>query len=298
MRAVALVDAHGAITAEGTSIVKLLVEAGADLELRAGHGMFTPIGHALNAGNLEAVALLRQAGAELGPEDEAASGDREAVEQLLTRDPTTAVRHRVSGTGHFTASVGLLDRVAASGVWRRGVDLVPVASLLLEAGASPGKRVDEHGLPGHAAGEAAFTGNADVLRVLLRHGAVAEDVFDLALQGHHQAVLDVLDGHPLDVDGPGDVRLGTRRLHEEARWGRATNVVWLLERGATPNVLDASGRTVLHHAARRGFRIPWFEEVIGFGVDPRVRDVEGFTAADVARARRKARLADWLDAGT
>lgn len=130
--------------------------------------------------------------------------------------------------------------------------------LLLEAGADP-----------HAAlARAAGNGNEPFCEIALAHGAIP----DRATAG----------GQPL--------------LNHLIRWGRIDSAVWLLDRGASPNIADDRGWTAIHQAASRGNeRI--MRAVLASGGDRKIRDCAGMTPADIAQVMRRPTMKAQLAGG-
>ena len=73
------------------------------------------------------------------------------------------------------------------------------------------------------------------------------------------------------------------------RWGQVRPALWLLARGADPNVADPRGWTAVHQAASRGNE-RMFAAVLAAGGDAERRDRAGKTALDVATEKRLAKL--------
>jgi ankyrin repeat protein len=78
-------------------------------------------------------------------------------------------------------------------------------------------------------------------------------------------------------------------LNDLVRWGQVRPVLWLLARGADPDVPDQRGWTALHQAASRG-NARMVDALLGAGSDPARRDLRHHTPADVARAAGRTRL--------
>jgi ankyrin repeat protein len=76
---------------------------------------------------------------------------------------------------------------------------------------------------------------------------------------------------------------GRPALNELVRWGQFTPALWLLDKGASPNVPDERGWTALHQAASRG-NARVFGRLLAAGGDPQRRATDGRTPADVAKA--------------
>jgi ankyrin repeat protein len=82
---------------------------------------------------------------------------------------------------------------------------------------------------------------------------------------------------------------GRPLLNELVRWGQVTPALWLLEKGASPNVPDRRGWTAVHQAASRGNR-RLLAAVLEHGGDPRRVDGGGETPRDVAERMGRAKL--------
>ena len=79
------------------------------------------------------------------------------------------------------------------------------------------------------------------------------------------------------------------------RWGQVKPALWLLERGASPNLPDERGWTALHQAASRGNE-RMLRACLDAGGDREVRDRFRLTPAMVAVRMRKPRMAEILEA--
>lgn len=73
------------------------------------------------------------------------------------------------------------------------------------------------------------------------------------------------------------------------RWGQFKQALWLLERGASPNVADEQGWTAVHQAASRGNE-KMLKAVLDTGGDPNRQDRQGHTPLDIAQARRRPKI--------
>jgi ankyrin repeat protein len=82
-------------------------------------------------------------------------------------------------------------------------------------------------------------------------------------------------------------------LHSAASGAHAEIVELLLAAGADPNALQRHGWTPLHAAAQNG-DIRSLEALLGAGADPSLRNEEGHSAADIARAAGHDELASRL----
>ncbi|HEX3427537.1 MAG TPA: ankyrin repeat domain-containing protein [Candidatus Limnocylindrales bacterium] len=82
-------------------------------------------------------------------------------------------------------------------------------------------------------------------------------------------------------------------LHSAASGAHAGIVELLLAAGADPNALQRHGWTPIHAAAQNG-DIRSLEALLGAGADPSLRNEEGHSAADIARAAGHDELASRL----
>ena len=139
-----------------------------------------------------------------------------------------------------------------------GVRHLPLAHVLLEAGANP-----TDGVSSHIAGGG---GDLDALELLHRYG--------------------------LDVNGiPG----GVPPLVYMMTWGRkAAGPDWLLEHGADPNLAwGVDGEAPLHVAARR-WDVAMVERLVRHGADVSRRRADGSTPHTLAELHGNADMAAWL----
>ncbi|MGH9659521.1 MAG: ankyrin repeat domain-containing protein, partial [Bryobacteraceae bacterium] len=77
-------------------------------------------------------------------------------------------------------------------------------------------------------------------------------------------------------------------LNNLIRWGRFSQALWLLSRGASPNIPDERGWTAVHQAASRGNE-RMLRALLDAGGDRTRRDKEGCVPRD--RAHRDGLLA-------
>jgi len=281
----------GGWTPEQRQIAEWLLEAGADPGARSCHGMLPVIVLAAGAGNRDAVDWLLGQDVEIDLETACALGDVERVRSEVAADPGVAARGRPSGRAHFFNVTLPITGAAKSGLGRNDPAMAKrlgdIARILIDAGSPVGPwKHDSHVLPSPTE-DAAFSGNAAVLAVLLQRGASAQDVLESALHHGNPAVLEVMDGYNLDLGGT---------IATEAKWGRLSNCLWLAERGADPNQRGNEGLGALHYAARRGAKPEWFASMAGHGADLHKRDAAGRSPLDIAEAKNKKRLMKWLAA--
>ncbi len=141
-------------------VLRMLVDAGADVNAWDAQNERTPYGLAWRMGRPDLCELLAELGArrEVGPVDEliglAFAGDRDGALQLAARDPERAERVR-------TEFAEALHQAAAEG--RR-----EAVEILLELGVPIGRPGERGGTPLH---HAAWWGHGDVVAALLARGA-------------------------------------------------------------------------------------------------------------------------------
>ena len=141
-------------------VLRMLVEAGADVNAWDAQNERTPYGLAWRMGRPDVCELLAELGArrEVGPVDEliglAFAGDRDGALQLAAQDPARAERVR-------TEFAEALHQAAAEG--RR-----EAVEILLELGVPIGRPGERGGTPLH---HAAWWGHGDVVAALLARGA-------------------------------------------------------------------------------------------------------------------------------
>jgi cytohesin len=130
-----------------------------------------------------------------------------------------------------------------------------MAELLLKRGADVMVRNKEtSATPLH---EAAMKGHADVVRVLLAHGAdpnaydsTSSTPLDEALRYRHRAVVGLL----MDKSGKMSQAAVQKQMQDAIMRGQIDMVALLLEKGADANARTAGGGMLLHDAALKGHR--------------------------------------------
>lgn len=206
------------------------------------------------------------------------AGDADAVTALLDADPSALERHDANG----------LSPVLTAAYWQKPA----VLALLLERG------------PALDPFEVAVVGAVDRLRALLDEepGLVALHSFDggtllhfAAFFGHEAAVRLLLE-RGADVHARSRNAMCNLPLHAALAGPLSpSGVRALLEAGSPPDAKQQAGYTALHAAAMNGSgeRV---DLLLAFGADPAVAADDGRTAADFARERGHAELADRLAA--
>jgi ankyrin repeat protein len=207
-----------------------------------------------------------------------------SVEEFLAaveKGETATVRH------HLTADPSLVSArnpegvsaIAIAAYWSRG----EVLSMLLEA------------VPDLDLWEASITGNVDRIRDLVEQdpgltGERSPDGFTalhLATFFGHEAAARFLVDRGADVLARTSNALANQPIHAAVAGsdaeGRLACARVLLDAGALPNELQSGGFTPLMSAAQNGDRA-LVDLLLDRGADPSLRDDEGRSAADHARA--------------
>ena len=274
----------GEATDERLTALDWLLAHGADPEQLGAWPPARAILVAAFGGSAAFVERLRAGGARVDAFVACALGKRQPVARALRADPGFASARDAGG---LTA----LQCCAGSRLWRgdgaRARALLGIAQLLLDAGAEPNAPTRSWGQDVDAVYFAVSSGNEALFTLLLERGAGADAALASAIwrEDERFAELALAHGARPDRSQAGDRPL----LNEMIRWGQVRQALWLLERGADPNVADPRGWTALHQAASRGNE-RMFAAVLAAGGDPKRRDRSGRTALDVATEKRLAKL--------
>ncbi len=84
-------------------------------------------------------------------------------------------------------------------------------------------------------------------------------------------------------------------LNQMVRWGRVAHALWLIEKGASPNLADDRGWTALHQAAARGNE-SLVKALLQAGGDAARRSKDGKMPMDIAKETGKAAAVELLSA--
>jgi ankyrin repeat protein len=210
----------------------------------------------------------------------AALGDVKAIDKLL---PGFA-------NARDGGSLTVLQCAAASRM-RKG-DHLGVARALLDAGADPNAKTKSWREEVDAIYFAASAKNRAIFELLLERGVDPTRALAPALWNGTEEMAEIAMRHGAAPDRA--TAEGQPLLNHLIRWGQMRRAMWLLERGANPNLADARGWTALHQAASRGNE-KMVAALIAAGADLSRCDQEGNRPRDLARKAKIAGLLRPLD---
>lgn len=205
-----------------------------------------------------------------------ALGDVARVRRELNKDPVAAKSRDVGGLTALQCCAA--SRLGARDSERRG-KLLQVATLLLDAGADPDVKTKSWSHEVDAVSFAVSAGNAELLVLLLAHGADATGALVSAAWQEDDAFAEICLRHGAVLNRAKD---GEKPLlNNMVRWGRLRWVCWLLDKGADPNLPDQRGWTAVHQAASRG-NGRMFKALVEAGGDLRRKNLAGETPLELA----------------
>lgn len=259
--------------------VRVLLEHGARVDLRGGHGRMTAPCLAAVGGEIRFLPVLREYIENWDIFTCVALGEEERVRALLDGD---------------AGLVGAVDEnrwrplnyAAASRAGRDDADvaarLEAIVALLLKRGAEVNR-------PPPALTSA--IGNPAMMRALLDAGAKPDPGLISALWNVDYDSVELLLAAGADIRHPAV----DDTLSELVQYGTYKMARFLIDRGANVNgVDDHRGRTALHWAAVRGAGKEFVSYLLDQGADPSIRDQEGATALYVARERKRKTIISML----
>ena len=265
-----------------------LLELGADPELLGAWPPARALLVAAFVGAREYVDRLIEAGARRDVYTASALGEAPAVKKALAKDDSLA---RARDEGGLTA----LQCAAASRMWKREPKLAgklrDIAEALLEAGADPNALTKSWSHEVDAAYFACSSGHAEMLALLLERGADATAALTSAAWQKGTELGELCLAHGAQIDAA--AHDGKPLLNQLVRWGQVKPALWLLERGASPNVTDERGWTALHQAASRGNE-KMLRACLAAGGDRKAMDRAGLTPLGVAVVMNRPRMAEIL----
>jgi ankyrin repeat protein len=251
--------------------LKWLLAHGADPELMAAWPQARAIIVAAFMGFDDYIDILKKAGARIDGFASAALGDLEGVRKALAAD---------AGFVHARDGGVLTPLQCCCGSRMKSPAALEIATLLIDGGASVTAETKSYAHSVDAVYFAASAKNAELFSLLLDRGADPTRALVPALWNGNFALGEIALDHGADPD---------RAIADQAKpllnhlicWGQIPPTLWLLERGASPNVPDPQGWTAVHQAASRGnFRM--MEAVLNAGGDIAKRDKQGQTPLAVA----------------
>jgi hypothetical protein len=257
----------------------------------------------MREGNFTLATRLLELGVERNIFSMAAMSDVNGLTRRLNRVPADARRAdsmEPASDGVTALHVGCAsDWRSHNHKWMTGQ--VQVATVLWEHGA------DLHAVARYRGiGEAAplfcacwSSGNLELVRWLLDHGARARHAHLLAALGHFQRhgrgaydIAEALLSYGLAVDGP--AHADRTPLQAFAHQADHRAVAWLIAHGADVNARSSSGRTAAHFAAERNTGPKTLALLVESGADLSARDDNGQTPLDIAKLNDKPRLVEWI----
>jgi ankyrin repeat protein len=271
-------QAAGKPSPDRLDCLEWLLANGADPELTAAWPSARAIITAAFVGSPEYVAILRRNGARIDGFAGAALGDRKLVEKTLRAQPEFATAR---DTGVLTALH------CAAGSRMRGVELEDVARLLLDSGAEVAATARTWAHDVDAAYFAAQTKNGAIFELLLERGADPTEALAHAVWASAYELAQGALAHGGSIDRA--TANHKPLLNDMICWGQIPQTMWMLERGASPNVADARGWTAVHQAASRG-NARMLQAVLDAGGETRRKDKEGNLPRDIARVDKIAEM--------
>ncbi len=237
----------GSSTPKRVACLEWLLAHGADPELTGAWPAVRAIIVAAFMGEPAYIDVLKSAGARLDVFAYAALGDAKRVTTLIGKEATVATARDAGGVTalHCCAGsrLGRANKKIARGLFE-------TARALVEAGANVNETVRSWGHDVDVMNFAIGSEQADVITLLLDHGADPTAALPAAVwrQDYETAELLLARGARIDRATDGDRPI----LNELIRWGQFKPAIWLLEKGASPHVKDKRGWTALDQARSRG----------------------------------------------
>jgi len=263
-----------------------LLENGADPELDGGWPPSRALIIAAFTGVPEYIKILRDAGAKVDGFAHAALGDLAKVERCLKDDPSFVHgRTRERGTTALQCS-------AASRL--KSKDRTAIAALLLDSGADPNAMCQGWSNELDVTYFAAGSGQIETFELLLKRGANADNALVQAMWQKNFAELgEIALRHGANVNRAGfstSCQDGERPLlNQMIRWGQLQPTLWLLKKGANPNLPDIRGWTAVHQAASRGNE-RMLQAVFAAGGNSTLKTNDGHTPFEIARSQAVTRV--------
>ena len=269
------------IVQSSPDVTRILLEHGAEINVRTTGNSSTPLHVAVDNGGVETVRVLLEHGANVDVKDEegrtplhGVAGHRsvELVQMLLKHGADVNAQFRSTTPLHTAVVYGDIEAVR----------------VLLEHGANADAKDEEGRTPLHGAAAAEYR-SVERVRLLLEHGADVNAQTNHSSTPLHTAVVHgfieavrVLLEHGADV-GAKD-KEGRTPLHRAAEYQGVELVRLLLEHGADVNAQTNHSSTPLFIAAK-----PWNVEVVRvvleYGANVDVEDKKGRTPFQIASVK-------------
>jgi hypothetical protein len=274
--------------AERCACLVALIDAGADIAIRAGFPPAPPLVLAGLGGKRLQAEILIERGAALDEFALAALGRRAPLLRRLAPSPELV---RARDPGDLTLLHLACGSRMGRGDAKLAKELLTLVHGLVERGADVNAlaRIHCHGTDDFAPSYFAISaGRFDEARILLEHGADATTALVTAMWNTKDdfarfGALCLEHGARPDAA----VHEGKPLVNQLVRWGQFKPATWLLEHGADANLPDERGWTATHQAASRGNARFW-TTILAHGGDPDRPDPAGLTPAKLARAKKLA----------
>jgi ankyrin repeat protein len=223
-------------------------------------------------------------------------GDAEAVEARLRRDPSLAARP--GGVQQWEPLLYACHTSMAENVPSRLDSLVAIARRLCALGANPNAEYHWNWhpeLPRTALwGAVCGVGHLPLAEVLLEAGANPTDgvTSHICAGGGNLDALELLVRYGLQMDG---IAGGVPPLVHSMTWADTpAGEYWLLDHGADANLAWGEGGEAPLHVAARRWDAAMAERLVAHGADVSRRRADGATPHTVAALQGNAAVAAWL----
>lgn len=224
----------------------------------------------------EFVERLRHGGAQMNFFVCCALGDTKQVKASLKKDRSLAAARDEGG---LTA----LQCCAASRMKPKEA-LREIAKMLLDAGADANAVTKGWSHQLNVTYFAASSGHLEMFELLLDRGACPTEALPSAAWRKEMDFAEAALRHGADLNRR--FEQGRPILNELIRWGQVQQALWMLEKGADPNVADEKGWTAVHQAASRGNERMW-KAVLAAGGDVKKKDKLGLLPSNHLNVKLK-----------
>lgn len=223
-------------------------------------------------------------------------GDAKRVGKWLTQDPSRALKP--DGPRGWEPLLYVCHSSLAHGTSTNADGFIEIARQLLKLGADPNMRFPwlHHGVRRPVLWGAVHVARLlPLAELLLQAGANPNDGVTLPLAATGDiAALDLLLSFGADPNQPWATD-GAASLYAVLHWATTpTGIYWLLEHGAHPDpVFTPNGETPLHVVARR-WDVQMTEALVSRGADFNRRRADGRTPYAISEINGNLAVADWL----